>query len=129
MTDHVFTGHYASTYQEGRDATDRHIGTVEPFEIRDMDPDRLPDHQWREATDEDRERWAAILAEREKPAEAEPASQDARVSAMEGLAKSAEDAAARIGSALGDLGDQGTTPAGDETPPGPQPAAPAVIPQ
>lgn len=129
MSAHVFTGHYASVYQEGRDGTGRHLGEVEPFEIRDMDPGALPDHQWREATDEDRERWAAILAEREKPAEAAPAGQGAQVSAMENLARSAEDAAARIGSALDDLGDQGTAPAGDETPPGPQPAAPAVIPQ
>lgn len=128
MTDHVFTGHYVSTYQEGRDATDRHLGEVEPFEIRDMDPDRLPDHQWREATDEDRERWAKILADREA-GEPESGSQDEHVSALADLAKSAESAAARFGDAMSDLQDPGTAPAGDDTPPGPQPAAPAVIPQ
>jgi hypothetical protein len=133
LTDHVFTGHYASVYQEGRDAAGRHLGEVEPGEIRDLDPDALPDHQWREATDEDRERWAAVLAHRERAARRAAAKargedvEDDDPSSGEGAAggiESTPDPADVNDSGTGE-GEPGPR---DETPAGPQPAAPAVIP-
>jgi len=131
LTDHVFTGHYASVYQEGRDATGRHLGEVEPGEIRDLDPDALPDHQWREATDEDRERWAEILADREAAAKArgedvedgDPGS-DGGEGATGGIERTPDPADVNDSGA----GEEEPGPQ-DETPAGPQPAAPAVIPQ
>ncbi len=136
MTDHVFEGHYPSVYQEGRDATGRHLGEVEPGEIRDLDPDALPDHQWREATDEDRERWAAVLAHRERAArraaakargedvEDDDPGSDGGEGAPGGIKNTPHQADVND-SGVG----EGVPEPQDETPSGPQPAAPAVIPQ
>ena len=139
MSDHVFTGHYASTYQEGRDATDRHLGEVEPFEIRDLDPDRLPDHQWRAATDEDRDRWAKILADREATARRAAAKArgedvgDDPGGESTGQEPGGEEGGIESDPDPADVPDSGAgedePEPHDETPPGPQPAAPAVIPQ
>lgn len=129
MSDHVFDGGYEHVYPSSKDAAGLNIGTVEPHEIRDTDGPL--DHQWREANDEDRERWAKILAVRERAAaiargeivedEAPGDDQDP------GGTESDPDPADVDADADGE--GEGTGEPHDETPAGPQPAAPAVIPQ
>jgi hypothetical protein len=133
LTDHVFTGPYPVTYAVGRDARDLPLGDVEPSEIRDLD--KAPDHQWREATGEDRERWAAVLAHRERAArraaakargedvEDDDPGSDGGEGAAGGIESTPDPAdVSNSGTGEGEAGQH------DETPPGPQPAAPAVIP-
>lgn len=81
MPEYIFAGHTETTYPYSKDSASMPIGTVEPDDIRDL---AAPlDHWWREVTDEDRARIAAVKAE-EAAREAEAAL--AGVVAAEGAA-------------------------------------------
>jgi len=62
MPEFVFTGTTPHTFPESRHSDGTPVRSVEPGEIRDFP--EAPDHQWREATDEDRAAWAELLAAR-----------------------------------------------------------------
>ena len=90
MPSYEFTGPEPRYYPEGRDASGRHLGNVEPGDIRILD-DPPADGQ-----------WTPVIAPHSDGDE------------DRGGTGSDQDPAAEQH---------------DETPPGPQPAAPAVIPQ